>query len=275
MCLERLGNLKDDMNHIEGIDEEDLRRMYDKEGMTQVEMGKYYGVSSPTIGRRMREFGIETGYKFYDVNEDFFKECTKESGWVYGWVIGDGSISTGKWLAFNLSSKDKEVLYKFKNVMESDHPIKDYDNYHKKTGKTYKLSSLLIGSVEMIKDLQKMNYEDVPDEFMRDLIRGFWEAEGSVSLHVKKIGGNEYIMTNFSQKDPAVLEWIWGMLKDYEGVVEGGSLNKGKASGGWLLVFAEADSVNLYHYMYDDCGELYLERKKNRFEELMARRGYL
>ena len=43
---------------------------------------------------------------------------------------------------------------------------------------------------------------------------------------------------------------------------------------GSALQFLEADSVSIYHYLYDDCGELYLERKKNKFEELMAYKEY-
>jgi len=263
---------------IGGTEEEDLRRMYLDEELTQVEIGRYYGVSGTTIWRRMHEFEIETGYSShspYPVNEDFFKEWTKESSWIYGWFIGDGSINGGYRLGFNLGRKDKEVLYKFKKVMDSEHPVTDLDNYHKDTSKTSELSCLNIGSIEIVNDLQNLNYEDIPEWHRSDGIRGFFEAEGSVGLNADKRGGiREYIRTSFSQKDPAILEWIWEVLRE-EGVVRGGSLKQDKRSGGWHLVFFEADSVSLYHYLYDDCGELYLQRKKFRFEELMARRGYL
>jgi len=244
------------------IKESDLKRMYLDEGMTQVEIGDWYGVSDATIGRRMNEFGIEARFR-YDVNQDFFKTWTKESAWVYGWVIGDGWCSGSNRLGFNLGIKDKEVLYKFKEVMESEHHVKDY------IGGFGQVSQLQIGSMEMINDLRKLSYENIPEWHRSDGIRGFFEAEGCVFLHVVKRGvGYEYIQTNFAQKDTTVLQWIWDVLRD-EGVVEGGHLSKNQ------LMFSESDSVSLYHYMYDDCGELYLDRKKSRFEELMARRGYL
>jgi len=251
---------------IEGIEVEDLRRMH-SEGMTQVEIADWYGVGQITISRRMREFGIETRY--HAVNEDFFKVWTKESAWVFGWFVGDGSIATGKSLTFYLARKDKEVLYKFKDVMESEHPIHDYPSLPT-------ISALEIGSRKIVEDLRNLYVDNVPEKFERDLIRGFFEAEGSVMLRVDKNRNqnNEYIRVVFTQKDSTILKWIWEVLKD-EGVVEGGSLNQIRGGGVWQLVFGEANSVSLYHYLYDDCGVLYFHRKKSSFEELMARRGYL
>jgi len=257
---------------VEDIEEDDLRRMYEVEGMTQVEIGRVYGVSNITVGRRMNEFKIETGYQHYYINEDFFKEWNKESSWIYMWMIGDGSISDNSCLRFNLVRKDKEVLYKFKKVMESEHPVTDMNNYHKETGKTSELSCLNIGSIEMVKDLRKLCYEDIPEWYRSDGIRGFFEAEGCVSL--RRCGYYEYINTIFSQKDPAILKWIWDVLEEKE-VVKRGGLHQENRYGTWRLQFAEDDSVSLYHYLYDNCGDLYLPRKKSRFEELMARRGYL
>ena len=250
----------------EGIEEEDLRRLYEDEGMSQEEIGKWYGVSPQTIGRRMREYGIDTGFRRYDINEAFFKDWTKESAWVYMWVLGDGWTLRNSRFGFQLGRKDKEVLYKFKKVMDSEHPVTDQ--------RFRNMSDLQIGSMEMVKDLRKLSYEDIPEWHRSHGIRGFFEAEGSVFLIVNKWRNKEYVGTNFSQKDTGVLEWIWEVLRE-ERVVEGGSLNQNRRDDGWVLHFGEADSVSLYHYLYDDCGELYLQRKKDTFERLMAYRGYL
>jgi len=257
------------------IEEDDLRRMYEDEKMTQFEIRKVYGVSEQTIWKRMNEFGISARIpRVYSVNEDFFKEWTKESSWIYGWFIGDGWIRGDTRFGFGLARKDNEVLYKFRDVMESEHPVKDYDKFDKRSSKVYETSELCISSPNMANDLQNLNYKDIPEWHRNHGIRGFFEAEGCVGLHVdKRSGTHEYIRTSFTQKDPAILEWIWEVLK--EGVVVGGSLYQNKRDGLWTLEFLEANSVSLYHYMYDDCSELYLERKKNKFEELMARRGYL
>ena len=244
------------------IKKSDLRRMYEDEGMSQQEIANWYDVNNATISNRTKEFGIKARFR-YSVNEDFFKEWTKESSWLYGWFVGDGYILEERRLGFNLARKDKEVLYKFKKVMESEHPVKD------RIVRFGEMSYLYIGTIEMVKDLRKLSYEDVPDWHRSDLTRGFFEAEGSVFLNIdKRRNDDEHIQTNFAQKDTTILKWIWKVLRDEE-VVEGGYL-------GWShLVFGESDSVSLYHYLYDDRGDLYLERKKNRFEELMGGKGYL
>jgi len=267
---------------IRGIYKEDLHRMYVDERLSQQEIADYYDVNKKTVLNRMREYGIKArslseAIRQYAINEDFFKEWTKESAWVFGWFIGDGYYMTGdEGIAFRLTQKDKEVLYKFKDVMESEHLIYDRVTFNRRYSKAYKLSCLQISSVEMAKALRSLCYEDIPEWHRNHGIRGFWEAEGSVWLIVdkRKKQNSEHIGINVAQKDPAILEWIWNVLKD-EGVVEGGSLNQNKRNGVWVLHFGEADSVALYHYLYDDCGNLYLPRKMSRFEELMARRGYI
>ncbi len=264
---------------IEGIEEEDLRRMYEVEKMTKQEIANEYGVSPPVVSKRMLEYVIETRsinearrvskkYRTYAINKEFFREWSKEMSWMYGWALGDGcfadSFSHGRNLRFELSSKDREVLVKFKDLLESEHLIKDHLRWNEKHQKLYSFSTINFYSIELVADLKELFYGDVPDEFMADFIRGFWEAEGSVGLHTM----NEAIISNFSQKDTRILKFIWAMLK-YEKIVEGGWL------GEIQLFFGEADSVALYDYMYGDCGNLFLKRKKERFEELMEYRGYL
>jgi len=251
------------------IKEEDLRRMYEDERMTQFEIGRWYGESGSTIHKRMKDFGIESRVpRIYDVNEDFFKTWIKESAWVFGWFVGDGYITGGQF-GFTLARKDKGVLCKFKKVMESEHPVHDY------ISPLGKLSMLRIGSMEMVKNLRSLRYKDVPDWHRSDLIRGFFEAEGWVGLSVDRRRMKcENTRCTFVQKDNLILERLWSVLRE-ENIVKGGGMSQVKRSGAWHLYFGESDSVSLYHYMYDDCGELYLERKKSRFEELMAYRGFI
>lgn len=44
-----------------------------------------------------------------------------------------------------------------------------------------------------------------------------------------------------------------------------------KKDNGWRLGFSVNDSIALYHFLYDNCGDLFLPRKKEKFEELMER----
>lgn len=259
-----------------GIKEEDLKRMYVIEGMNIYEIADQYDVAAGTIQRRMQEYGIDRRSKSETmrqnaVNEAFFETWTQKSAWVYGWFFGDGSSDRYQ-LGFNLSRKDKEVLYKIKNAMGSEHRIYDRDSYAKLYSKIAKMSLLRVYSKKLVSDLQELDFHDVPNELLRDFFRGFFEADGGVSWSEDKRVGKGYICTTFAQKEKDVLTYIWHMISNLFDVVDGGYLgHNGKV---WQLVFSESDSISLYHFLYDNCDNLFLDRKKKRFEELMARKGY-
>ncbi len=260
---------------IEGIEEFELRRFYEVERMPVRSIAECYGVDSSTILSRMKEYGIERrnaseSNRVYSINEDFFKTWTPESAWLYGWWLGDGFFATRqKGIGFGLAQLDKEVLEKFKNVLDSNHPIKDSETFNKRYQKFYNRSVVYFWSLSVVSDIKNLSYLDIPEVLLHNFIRGFFEAEGSITW--TKLGA---IVSSFTQKEKDILEFILWCLKDSR-IVIGGSLTQ-KTSNlmkvYWSLVFGIYDSISLYHYMYNDCGDMFLKRKKEKFEELIRRR---
>jgi len=60
----------------------------------------------------------------YNINVNIFKEITPNSAWVIGWILSDGCVYNNR-LSIGLNSKDKEVLYKIKDIMGYEGPISD------------------------------------------------------------------------------------------------------------------------------------------------------
>lgn len=112
-------------------------------------------------------------------------------------------------------------------------------------------------------------YKDVPIELFSDFLRGFFEAEGTVSWHKTNYIRGGDIVSGFSQNDIDILEYIHFTLKHYLDIVKGGGIYPYKNAH--QLHFSVNDSISLYHYMYDDCGNMFLKRKKERFEGLIGR----
>jgi len=254
---------------IEGIDEDDLRRMYDVEGMTEREIASYYGVSHRTIQERMKEYNIKPRLssevkRQYSINHDFFKSWTPESAWLYGWAIGDGNFTRKDYLHFRLSAIDKEVLFKFRDVLDSEHPVYDFLSHG------HEMSRIQFNSITLVKDLKRLHYRDVPRQYFKYWLRGFFEAEGSVYWHKENHnsrGGS--IHASIGQNDYEILDYILQTLRD-EGVIKGGSIHKLKNT--WLLKFGTRDSISLCRYIYSGyCKNIYLKRKKEKFEMLMER----
>lgn len=251
------------------IKKNDLKRLYWEEKMGLYEIGNRYGVTPQTIWERMKEFGIERrsnseAHRRYSLNEDFFKFWTKKSAWMFGWYFGDGCISQDKMLIFDLHKKDKEVLYKFNEAMDANYQVHVHEDWAEKGNRYWYHSRITYCSQKLISDLQKLRYNDVPFSLEKHFIRGIFESEGSVWLCE-----NGYLRTNITQNDKEFLEYIYFILKEVEGIVKGGGIYKSR--DGYQLSFSQCDSIALYHYFYDNCGNMFLARKKEKFEELIER----
>lgn len=268
----------------EGIEESELRYMHNVMQMSQRAIANYYGVGQGTVQKRMQEccvkprtksdalVGNERGRKSrrYSINEDFFKEWSFWSAWVYGWFLGDGSIASKNTLKFAVAHKDREVLYKIRKALGSEHPIIDISNWDKRYQKYYYASKVCFCSKDIVTDLKKLSYTGMPEACLPSFIRGFFEAEGSVGCYVN----NRYlngllIKMHFYQSSKSILKFIFEQLKQHNAVT-GGSLSKSRAND-WQLTFNLYDSISLYHYIYDNCSGMFLTRKKNKLEEAIRK----
>lgn len=260
---------------IKGIYESDLREMHDNKDMSPHEISNCYGVSATVIYNRIREYGIiphprgnRGRTRIYALNKDFFKILNNESAWVYGWALGDGSYTDPYIFRIAVSRKDKEVLYKFQKLLRADHPIVDYTTWDKRAQREYKASRFDLYSVELVCGLKKILYTEMPISCLNHFVRGFWEAEGGVyQNNNKNIPKGWSLMSGFYNKDKNILRFIFQSLQEI-GIVQNGSLRENKA-GVWALIFSVNDSVSLYHYIYDNCKNMFLKRKKERFDELI------
>jgi len=255
----------------------DLKQLYEIEKLSQKKIAEICNVSQSLIGIRIRKCGIQLrersevsllgNKRTYNVNEDFFKRWTPESSWMYGWVIGDGCYTNPRMLRFTISPIDIEVLYKFKELMNSEHPVVTYKSWSKKYQKYYDKSMLYICSKRIVSNLKELTYTDIPVELFNHFLRGFWEAEGSVYW----LRHNNCINMDVSQNDKDILIYILNNLK-LNKVVNGGSIrSNGKTNRNWKLAFSIRDTISIYHYIYNVFGNLFLTRKKEKMEELIKR----
>lgn len=256
-----------------------IEHLYEKEKLSQKEIAKMCNVSQSLIGSRIRGSMIQRRTRSeakllgndrkYNVNEDFFTTWTQESAWMYGWVIGDGCYTNPRMLRFTISPIDIEILYKFKELMNSEHPVVTYKSWSKKYHTYYDKSMLYICSKRIVSSLKELKYIDVPTNFFSHFLRGFWEAEGSVHRHKHC----NCIYLDFAQNDKSTLIHIFNGLKQSGIVNSGGIRSNNKDESAWKLTFSTRDIMSIYHHMYDDCGNMFLTRKKERIEELLKKQN--
>lgn len=126
------------------------------------------------------------GVRGLTVNEYFFKEWNRDSAWVYGWLLTDGSVQekTGQ-VALNLHTQDADVLYKIKDTMDFSGKVY-HANYNDKPSSTLRICRKGMAedlfNLGMAREDKTFNTDmpNIPDNYYWDFIRGVFEGDGGI-----------------------------------------------------------------------------------------------
>lgn len=200
------------------LDEKQIVSLY-KSGKTAKEIAQYFGISVPTVKRRIRKNNAQRGPK-YSLNENAFSVFTKESCYWAGFIAADawvGSNHIKKKIYIELSNKDKKHLEKLCAFL--DREALAVKNKISKIGtKEYLQSVLEIGNKKIVRDLVK-NFNiiqrksftlqppnKIPENLVSSYIRGYFDGDGY-------IGKNEPIF-NVVSGSYDILYWIRQKIKN-------------------------------------------------------------
>jgi hypothetical protein len=239
------------------ISKQDVIDRY-RDGATTKSIAESAGCTPRYIRIVLRKAGenIERtrGITKYSVNERFFREWSPEMAYVLGFILTDGCV-TGNTLS--ISQANDLILRKIKAAMESEHPV-----IARKNGSS-RLFTLHIGRKSMVADLLALGitekksltvgFPNVPRNYMPHFIRGVIDGDGWA--HHKA-----YTMNVTSGSDP--------FSEGLRDVFESRELNtrityQNQINRIWV---SGKDDVNrLGRWIYRDCGDLFLPRKRERF----------
>lgn len=189
----------------EQIDE--MYRLFSEEKMPINKIAKQFGISGQTVSRRLEEnFGITdfTNNK-YIYNEYYFNEIDDhDKAYWLGFIFGDGYIHEGRnLLAIKLGGIDESHLYKFKECIQAENPVKI--EYHNITGN--KLVKIELIGKQIVSDLQRLgvfkkadrkNIPNIDKRFIPDFIRGLFDADGGIERNRLNLCGS-YEICKFVQ----------------------------------------------------------------------------
>mgnify|MGYP002621613346 FL=1 len=102
-----------------------------------------------------------------------------------------------------------------------------------------------------------VNFPSIPEKYLSDFVRGYFDGDGCIM----RLKGNR-INSAFTSGSKQFLDDLHLILKKYAGV-EGGSYDSSCMS----LKFGKKDSLKIGHFMYKNNPELYLKRKREKFNE--------
>lgn len=139
----------------------------------------------------------------YEVKDDFFKTIdSEEKAYLLGFFLADGSYGLGSGCKnsyryqIKLQEKDLEIVNMYKKYITPDSPLIYKEPFTDKKGTNHSGSYCLRWtSSTMHYDLEKYNifprktydiefdfpFNEIPEEFIWDFIRGFFDGDGQIS----------------------------------------------------------------------------------------------
>lgn len=214
------------------------------------------------------------GVPIYKINIDFFKNS--EEYWYFtGFVASDGYISDEK-VELCLNKKDEEILKRFRNMISPEKPIYDKPNtrskkftiHSKKIAKHYKE---LFGMTTNNKH-KEMVFPNVPDEYLKDFIRGVFDGDGCIDTTIaykkfdnytkKYYGPRTRILGNYKFLN-TMIERIRRHIPNKVKKVQ----KKGKENV-WYVSYTFKCSESLMNWLYKNA-TIYLKRKYKKYKEVI------
>lgn len=213
------------------------------------------------------KFKREMRQRDYSINENFFKKWTPEMAYIFGWFCSDGYVSSTKdCCGLHIHVNDKAILRKIKMIMGSNHPIKNYAEGSRFVIYNKILCHDLINLGCFPRKSAVLPFPNVPDHFLSHFLRGYFDGDGSIyfnkpnTIIVSFIASKSFVET-LQHKMNHLLNLRIGKLQKHFKI--------------YICRYYGDDARKICHWMYKDCGDLYLTRKRERFNNHLRKRGEL
>jgi len=186
--------------------------------------------------------------------------------YVLGFWFADGYMRHEKSYRIVFSSNDADILLKIRECLNCDYPL-----YR---GKNRKDCQLIIFSKRMYFKLlglggkrcksKTMNFPQVPQKYLADFVRGFFDGDGSVFyttyIHTKIKRPRTELRSNFTAGNPGFLYDLQNVFSETLGFLRKKvcSFNDGNS---WKLGYGTYDTIKLLKFMYYPNYPIGLDRK--------------
>lgn len=212
----------------------------------------------------------------YSHNQNYFSIPNIENCYWAGFIAADGYVSKNKRiLGIKLNRKDKQHLSKFKQVINSNYPIHDYDKFDKRTNKIYYSSEIQLTSAPHLCLSLKENFNIVPvkslisnppklkeKEYIQHFIRGYMDGDGCIRFNKH---GLYWSLTFVGTKQ--FLQWIKSQIQKH--IKEAGDPKVEKMGNIFRIEFGGNKQIKpILDWIYKNTVyNIRLDRKYNKYQE--------
>ena len=214
----------------------------------------------------------------YDVDHLFFNTLTPASMYWAGFIAADGNIDKNKnRIKLELSTKDKAHIEKFAKYIKTNAPIIDTVREDHRKGYisgTYYGSRIRFTSQQIVSDLQQFNIipaKSLIYTFPEHLINHIYIHHFIRGL----IDGDGWVYDNTNAKKEiglsgtrAVVEYVFKFIKNKLSL-SSGNVRIPKKDIPKFYFNKLSDMKKITNYLYQNCGDLYLERKHQNAQNVL------
>lgn len=263
----------------------ELMRLYEIEKRSLGDIAQIYGVSRTAIMDYFNMLGLKrrtraearllaqrkgklNGQPYYAINEAFFSSWSPEMAYILGLLMSDGCLSRTKKGSYRISLclNDKELLENVARTMGSEHDVV-------KSKYQERQYIFIFGREKMAQDLLKLGMKPrksldiefpyVPEEYLRDFIRGVFDGDGSV-FYTKRSKKSPLRTKFVSASEPFMV----GLKKALKllGMPEKRIHCEKRQNPIYYIRYCHEDSLILCKILYENLkNNLYLKRKYDKF----------
>lgn len=259
--------------NIENLEEFKL----DYNNLTIDEITKKYKLNCKTIWSYARKLSINRpvgSKRINSVDDSYFSKESSNMYYILGLIYTDGNLPINNKNSFIISNTDKKLLEDIKLELKfSGKIIEETHNVYNK--KIYKLQ---VTSEQIRKDLENfglhpnktfdLKFPNIPENYIRDFIRGLWDGDGSVSLVKPKNKPSYLLISNFVCANE---EFIKDVLK-FLPIGKKKIYSRTRKNILYSINLRAFDSIKIKNFLYyDNC--LCMKRKRDIFFSYKPRRS--
>lgn len=223
-------------------------------------------------------------YRKLPIDESYFETINDQrKAYLLGYIYADGCIYYNKRFKLTSSEENIEALQILKQELKAEREITDHIKGKGSYAEGKPGYEFCFTNSKICNDLKQLGVkenktftiefptkEQLPEEFERHFIRGYFDGNGSIySVFNKKWGKYEYTVS-FSAGSKNILIGIQQRISLLTG--SKANIYPYKNRNAFDYKIGGANNLEkIYHYFYDDA-ELFLGRKKAKFDEFMENR---
>lgn len=261
------------MNKISKEKEDEIISSYERL-KSSVKVGKEVGISNISVLNTLRRRNIpyRSGGKprKYTLNEFYFHDITEDEAYWFGFLCADGNIYKNN-LQLGLSLKDIEHIEKFKRAINSNRPIYKATVKNTKTDKTYFAAKLSVYSKILCQKLISIGCTERKSltlkfpkfenrEMVPHFLRGYFDGDGSISK-------TRCLFSVVSNKS-FIKSYIQEILKFDNTIIFKDIKKNSKSDVYYANSYGKDNILKIYSILYPAGTNVFLDRKKQRFEEI-------